>query len=449
MIFKWDYFRTVDLRIEHMPFTWKWKGDVIGVCEIEPVFRINTAVMKRNLGWLLGGFFVLHFCFSIKASAQVSGISYHFVPTGEYYFTHERSGIADGFAWGGQFGFGFGEYMSLSAIYLKSAGLTTDFSQLSGMPALFNEKDASLERMGGELQANLSRRRLVPFITLGTGIQGVSAEDTEKSRQIYLSAGAGLAFHLHDRINIGVQLLNTSYRINPYVVYLTPEERAGLAETETLVHTGRVSDWAVKGRVSFLLGGERTGELSEIDLAFRDQFSGGLKGLSLQLEPMVQFIDFDASIPFHDGWYAGLSAGFDLGRYIGIRGYYLHGMDEHNLGSTVPTSLWGGETRFRLNAARGLVPYLTLGGGRINALDDYQAPQGMIADNKVFASGGLGLEFPLARRLKLMAFANGLMTTMQDMADLTEPEDLVTSAAYGVKLAFSIGKNSFLHWNPF
>ncbi|MDD4225175.1 MAG: hypothetical protein PHU98_02210 [Mariniphaga sp.] len=374
------------------------------------------------------------------AYAQLKGISYSFTPLFDYSYTAKNSGFANSPSLGGQFGFGFGEYIGLSAVYLKSINGNTNFGNLTGTQLLLSDKQASLERLGGEFQVNLSQRRLIPYLTLGTGVQTISTENTEKNKQIYLSSGAGLSFHLFDRMNLGLQAVHTTYRLNAYHALLTPEEwtasRVDLSENSSRY----ISDWSARVKLSIILGGMRTGKMNEIDQALLDQFSGGLKGFSLQVEPTLMYVNFKQNLPYNDAFYTGFSTGFDFGPFIGIRGFYLHAMDESSFLSFNKSSIWGGETKFKLNVAQGMVPFLTLGGGRINALNGYIPENGLEPENKVFASGGLGLELPLSKRIKIIGFAQGLLTSMQEEKELTEPENIITNVAYGVKIGFSLGK---------
>lgn len=373
--------------------------------------------------------------------SQVKGISYTLSPSGEYIFSHKNSGMANSFAIGGQLGFGFGEYIQLNANYVTSFGAKTDLNSLLNSTAL-KSKDVSLSRLGGEFKANLGRKRVVPFLALGTGVQTLSTDNTPKNNQIYLTSGAGLNFRLDDRIVFGLEVLNTSYRLNAANTFLTASEKASLPASALSNSSDIVSDISAKARIAFFLGGKRPGTLSDLDLAYLSQFSNGFKGLSVALEPTVMRVDFNDKLPFTDAWYAGLSTGFDFGPYVGIRAFYLNSLEDGSLTSFGKSTIWGGETKFKLNSSQGMIPYLTLGGGRIDARSGYQAPNGLTPENKAFAMGGIGIEMPLSRNIKIGGFAKGLMTTVGDVNDLSQPEDIVNSMAYGLKIGFLLGKKS-------
>lgn len=385
---------------------------------------------------LLGPFFIL----SNQVFSQLKGITYTFSPSSEYVFTHKNSGLSNSFGAGGQLGFGFGEYIRLNANYTKSIGINTDFAALLSSSTSISDKDASLSRFGGEFKANLSRNKVSPFVALGTGVQSVSTDNTEKNRQIYLSSSAGLNIRIDDRINLAFELLNTSYRINAVNTFMTASEKAKVPASKLSATSDIVSDISGKIRLSLFLGGKRPGTLSDMDLAYLSQFGSGFKGLSVALEPELMRLNFNSNLPFTNAWYFGLSTGFDFGPYIGIRAFYLNSLEDGSFGSLGKSVIWGGETKFKLNSSEGMIPYLTLGGGRIDALSGYKTANNMAAENKVFASGGLGIEMPLSRNIKIGGFAKGMLTTVGDPKDLSQPEDIVSSMAYGLKVGFLLGR---------
>jgi len=378
--------------------------------------------------------------FAVKTNAQIKDISYTFSPIVGFVFSDKSTGIGDGIIAGGQFGFSFGEYVQLNANYIRTIGASTDFSSLLNGVSTVADKDVLQSRIGGELKANLSRKAVVPYIALGTGFQSVTTSNTEKSKQIYLSSGLGVTYRLDDRINLGLGLYNTSYRMNAYYTLMNDDERALLNKSNIPNTTAIITDLSVRASASFFLGGKRPGNLSELDMAYIEQFSNGFKGLSIPIEPTFQHVNFSEKLPLNDAYFGGLSTGLDFGRYVGIRLFYLQAMEEGSITTFGKLAIWGGETKFKLNSAEGVVPFITLGGGRIEVFDGYIPPVGTMAENKIFASGGLGIEIPLSRNIKLIGFANGLFTTVGDINDLTKPEDLVSSTSFGAKLGFFIGR---------
>ena len=84
------------------------------------------------VGWYLGASTAFCFvaivvtnCFNSKA--QVKDISLTFSPAAEYTWWDSQAGFKDGTFIGGKLGFGFGEYLELRGVYLKSLNWKTDF----------------------------------------------------------------------------------------------------------------------------------------------------------------------------------------------------------------------------------------------------------------------------------------------------------------------------------
>ncbi|RMF20545.1 MAG: hypothetical protein D6765_16765, partial [Bacteroidetes bacterium] len=153
----------------------------------------------------------------LLSQAQVSGISYTLSPAGEYTWWDNRAGLDDGFLAGGKLGIGFGEYLELRGSYLRSLDLKTDFADFGApilLDSLFTPRDVDLTRWGGELKANFSRGHLLPFLTLGTGIQSIQLDTFAKNEHIYLSVGAGIVLSLGDRYTLTLEARNTAYNFN-------------------------------------------------------------------------------------------------------------------------------------------------------------------------------------------------------------------------------------------
>ncbi len=110
----------------------------------------------------------------ILGKSQVQDLSYTLSPSVEYVLWGDQAGLKDGLTVGGKLGFGFGQFVELSGTYLQALNLETDFSDF-GLPgfseSLFTARDVDWQRYGGELRLNLSRGVVLPFLTLGSGIQ--------------------------------------------------------------------------------------------------------------------------------------------------------------------------------------------------------------------------------------------------------------------------------------
>ncbi|GHB72541.1 hypothetical protein [Persicitalea jodogahamensis] len=374
--------------------------------------------------------------------AQVKGISYTLSPTGEYVFWDKNTGISNGFLVGGHLGFGFGEFVELRATYLQDVNnLKRDFSALSPMAlqnAQLDTVGVSVQRWGGDLKLNLSRGGLVPYVTVGTGVQTIGADTMAKFKNIYVSAGAGLQFSGGDRYTLNVQAVNTAFNGSPVRSLTTAAERTANNLSTDDYPNELLKNWSVRASLILYLGGRRPGELTDVDKAYLNNFSGGL---SLPIEVTAGQLNFGKSLPYANTRYAGVSTGLNFGPYVGIRGFYWRGLEDGYFSQFSKLALYGGEGKFKLGTGQGLTPSILLGGGVIDAMDGYQADSVTTGplDKKGFVSGGLGLDFPFGRAVKLTAYAKALLTAPDSIINAVDPNKLTTSWAYGLSLNLLIG----------
>ncbi len=384
-----------------------------------------------------------------EVSAQVSGISYTFSPSADYEFRGKKTGLDDGLMLGGKIGFGFGQFFELRGQYMTSANLETNFTDF-GLPnfvdSLQTTREVDLKRYGGEVKANLSNGKLLPFITLGTGVQSIQLGSQETQKQIYLSAGAGIVVSLADRYTLTLEARNTNYRFNTGRHLLTVLDHAEYGTNPADFDSEDHSNWAASASLQLYLGGRRPDKMSELDKAYFSSLTNGVKGLRGTLEPAAGKMFFHDDLPFRDTWMAGVSAGMDFGPYVGIRGFYWQGLEDEKLTEFDKISMYGGEMRMRLNTNTGVVPLLMLGGGKIDIQDEYvgkKVQQDSVSvvyktDDKGFAMGGLGLNIPLSNNLNVFGSARALLTSGTPVDELDEPSEIQTSMFYsaGVRLSF-------------
>ncbi len=385
--------------------------------------------------------------------AQVSGISYTLSPTAEYSIWDDKAGLENNLFVGGKVGFGFGEFFELRGNYMQSINGKTNFSRFE-LPnysdSLFVARDVNIARWGGSIKANIGKGALLPFVTVGTGIQSIQLDTFDINRQIYVNAGVGVKLSLADRYTLVLEAKNTSFRYNP-INLLTDEDITTFDLNSEDFMTENLSNWSIGASLQFYLGGRKPGKLSELDKAYFDTFSGGFSSAAGTLEPTVGRIEFHESLPYRDTWLAGGSAGIDLGPYVGLRGFYWRGLEDGELTSFDQLAMYGGEVRMRLNTAAGMIPYLTLGGGNIDVQEDYTGRSIMIddttsviaeADNRGFAMGGIGLTLPLSDNFQLFGGLRAVLTSGASTDDIQAPDQVQTSLMYSAGLKFAIGKKS-------
>ena len=389
---------------------------------------------------------VLFLLIGLIGNAQVKDISVTFSPIGEYSFWDNKAGFEDGFLIGGKIGFGFGEFIELRGTYLQSVDLKTNFENY-GLTNydhnLFSPQDVTLTRWGGEFKANIGTRGLMPYITLGTGVQKIEIDNNDKLEQIYASLGLGLKLNLSERVVFLVEGKNTMYNFNSAAHLLTSADKIAFGVTNADFSNNRLSNWAVQGALQFYLGGRNPGTLSELDQAYLNQFRGGLRGIQLAIEPGAAYIAFDNNSLFRDTWLVGGYAGLDFNKYIGIRGFYFQAVESMKLSTDFENlSMYGMEFRARLNASTGIVPYISLGGGYINPENDYRGKEGALVKGNEFATGGLGLNIPLGKRVLITGGAKAMITSAGNAEDIELPGDLQTHLMYNAGIKFTLGRKS-------
>jgi hypothetical protein len=382
--------------------------------------------------------------------AQVKGVSYTLSPSIEYSNWAENTGISDGYSIGGQFGFGFGQFVELRANYLQSINLQRDFSNFdfdNFNNELLAEQDVTVTRYGGELKLNLAKGGVVPFLTAGTGIQNVErsimADSSDSRKSIFFSGGGGLQFSLGDRYTLALQAVNTSFNSSPVRNLLDEVEKADIGIDGADFGNVALNNWSYRASILLYLGGRRPGELTDTDKAYMENFSNGFRGLSLPIEVTAGQINFGDGLPYADTKFTGVSSGFDFGPYVGLRAFYWRSIDDGYFSDFNRLALYGGEGKFKLSTGQGLTPYLNVGGGVIDPLSGFTI-DGIATDleNTPFVSGGLGIDLPFSRAFKLSAYAKALLTSNDTATENIDPNELSTSVAYGLSADFIIGSRS-------
>ena len=401
---------------------------------------------------LLIPIFTFIFCINMsnKLSGQVSGLSYTLAPYAEYNWNNEKSGLKDGLIGGVMLGMGFGEFVELRANYAMGFGMETQLDKfgfaVSDEQILgYTPRNVNLSRYGGEIKLNLSRGALLPYLTLGTGVQSIGYDSLNTSQQIYINAGIGVKLSAGDRYTIGLQAVNSRYNFNSVNSLLSNDEidAYGLMSEDFLSES--ISNWALRASLVVYLGGRKPGEITDIDKAYLDNFSGGFRGLNVPLEFQVSKMNFHEDLPFRSTWMAGGSAGLNFGPLVGIRGFYWKALQDGEISQFDDLAMYGGEARFLLNEGKGFTPWITIGAGNIQVGDEYVgklidtvAVSGIDATG--FAMGGLGIDLPFSKYVKATGFARSILTTSQNYEDISQPNELRASWNYGVSVNFVLGK---------
>ncbi|MFT5885164.1 MAG: hypothetical protein ACI9IP_001624 [Arcticibacterium sp.] len=386
---------------------------------------------------------VLIFC-TIKIHGQVSGLSYTFSPSVEYQNWDTKLGISNGLLVGGQVGFGFGQYLELRANYMQTLNTTRDFSALVNVP--FNQRyldslNVDLNRWGGELKMNLSNKAVVPFLTVGTGIQRASLDTLKDIKNVYFNLGGGIQFSINDRYTLSVEAKNNYINSSPIRSFTTSSEKEIYEINNSDYPNSQLQNWSYRASLIFYLGGNKPSSLTDTDKAYLETFSSGFSSISFPIEIATGQVNFSKDLGLGDRKFTGVSSGFNFGPYVGIRGFYWRSNTDGYFSKIDRLAIYGGEGKFKLGAGQGLNPYLTVGGGKIDALSNFELVNDEDFKDSPFVSGGFGIDLPFSKFIKLSAFAKAMVTSNSILETAENANDLSTSMAYGLQLNLAIGKS--------
>lgn len=383
------------------------------------------------------------------AQAQVQGLSYSFAPTAERVYWTDNAGLETGLLYGGQVGFGFGEYIELNGLYLVGNDFETNFGAFSGLDPVYQELLAGLAarkvdvtRTGGDLKLNIPIRNFVPYLTLGTGLMRFSPENRGNSERIYLAGGAGIQFSLASRYTLTLAAENLTYRYNAGSMFFSEDDLQDLGLGPDNFNQVQVSNWALRAALQFYLGGRERGELTEVDEALQNQFSSGLRGLTVPIEPFIGQVNFDNALPYQSSHrVAGLQAGLDFGPYVGVRGFYWQGIESGTFAGKEDITSYGGELRLNIGGStlQSLNPFVTLGGGYLDVGSAYVGEDSLAASDEPYAMGGAGVILPVSDRLRFRVMARALLISNDDPQDISQPSDVKASYMYSAGLTFALG----------
>lgn len=381
-----------------------------------------------------------------QAAAQFQDVGYTFEPTVQGIFEDDAAVFENDPLYGGALGLNFGRHFQVSAEYLVNTGMTAHLSNLDRFRGLL-DRDLDLRRYGARVRFNLYDRRVIPYLTAGTGILQFDPANAELSRTIYGLAGGGITFSVYDRYRLSVGAEYFSYRYDPVATFLGPTG-ADAFESGTQLVTAP----ALTASVSLFLGGRSLEEQTIVDAAIRDQFGGRgfLRGVQLLVNPFYGRVEFNPALGFpKDQNMTGINAGLSLGPYVGLRGFYWRGArgsdvtDEFG-GGFEDIQMYGSELQLRLNLTlgQGFVPYARFGGGYLDVMGGYQGdiPTGTEPpEDRFFGTTGLGLEVPLTRAVKLSGGARALLTSNPNAAEPGSPGDIYGSLMYTTGIEFRLG----------
>ncbi|WP_157621356.1 hypothetical protein [Salisaeta longa] len=393
---------------------------------------------------LLGWFVALFLLGPSVAAAQMGGISYTISPAVEGVFWPDQAALEETAMYGGELGLGFGRYVELSGVYMLNGGVSSDLNNIGSLAGLSN-RSVDVQRYGGTLRFNLPATRLRPYLEAGVGVLQFDPDAKDTYKSIYASGGAGLTFTAASRYTVTVGGGLLTYRYTPSALFFDANDGIGDTGQRTVYSP------TLRAAVRLYLGGRRPGTTTALDQSIRGQFGDGLSGARLFVKPFYGRVEFNEALGFpKDQNLYGVNAGVQLGQYLGLYGFYWRGADgtayfEDIGGGTDAVALYGGEMALRVDVGalgQRFVPYLTMGGGYFNVLSGYanDVPAGAaLPTDRYFASGGLGLEVPLVRSLRLTGGLRGLVMSTEEASTVSNPGEVYGSLMYSVGVEFSLG----------
>lgn len=401
-----------------------------------------------------------------QVKAQVEDVSVIITPTLSYNWFDSKSTVENGLMYGFQAGFGFGKFIELRGVYERSSNLHQRFGQyeddirdlLNNQDFKFQDRKVNVTRIGGEFKSNIQLGGLSPYIILGTGVQTLERTLTNdkvyKNQNIYGTGGLGFKINMGDRVTLNLEGRGLVYNMNPGSLLYNPGESSEFDEWINNQERDRMYNWSATAGLQFYLGGRRSSELTAMDRAYLRRFSGGLSALKLTLAPVGAYVDFNEKSPFRSAYFLGGQLGLDFTDYVGLRGYYYHATEDKNPSFNFDKmAMYGVDFVGRLNVPRGIVPYITIGGGYIDVSDDYKGknlgnnllPIYAQASSTYYAKAGVGLEVPLGTYVDAFGAANLLYTVDEkatSIGDLRNVEQLRRHTSYNVGLRLKMGKRA-------
>ena len=384
---------------------------------------------------------------SIQLKSQVNDISINITPTASYTWWDNQLFIEDGPMVGGMIGIGLGRSLEIRGIYERSLDLKSTLNDLSlpgNIVDKFNSREVDVERWGGEFKANIpTGAGIAPYLTLGTGVQKLKYDDL-KQEQIYLSGGLGTKFNLGDRVTLNIEGKVHAFNLDPANILRVndPQGDAFNDWIDNNISNQRMLNWSLNLGLQFYLGGRNPNNYTELDRAYERQFSNGFTGLRFVLEPGGAYINFDDDTNLRNTYLLGGALGIDFNDFVGLRGFYYRSTKEDKISTDFDNlAIYGADFIAKLNVARGVVPYISIGGGYMNVYNSYVGKAPLLPSSSgYFAKGGVGLSIPIARYFEVFGGANLMFTTdKENPADLQTTDDLKKHIMYNAGLKFNLG----------
>lgn len=390
-------------------------------------------------------------CTLAAVDGNSQGISYSIAPAVQSINWDSDFGLKNHSLYGGQASIDFERLISLQGFYFTNDKINTavDKLGLSGNVAnqLTNQR-LQVRSMGANVIWKFWSGGIAPFIKTGGGVIELRPDSGTASRQIMVNGGVGLRIGANAPVFLDLFADDMMIRADRYAIF-SQGNTALPADPDAKKLRHNMTFGAAVGIPLGLNTNDRERNAAQ-------SVQWGLSGASLTLEPFAGRMTFDKKLTSATGTtagttgstvlrnqeLAGLRAGIDVGRYVGVRAFYWRGTDK-DLKRTESLQSWGGEMQFRLNSSPGLTPYLLAGAAQLDFKQDDTTARAQRSDDKVALLLGGGLSLPLGERFALNASARDYMYGQGNGADsVSSPSDLRHNWMYSVGVRVSLAGKS-------
>ncbi len=412
--------------------------------------RATKSPYYRHARKLAGGLTLL--AAAAPAQAQVTGINYSLTPAITRVEWSDNVPLERIDLYGGKLGLNFGRHVALQGFYLFNNNGRTDllgrsFNAGNGLNYVATtDQDVKVARYGGNLVFTLNSGIVTPFVQLTGGVLSFDPEQGDKLEQIHLGVGGGIKFEPIERLQVQLFAEDLAFRLNRFGL-LTDADRLRMLPGENDFNADKIRyNLSYGAGLTFYLGGSRADQMTDLDRALMERFNGGLGGVSFPLQLSVGKLDFDKKLGLGDDQktFVGANIGLDFGPFFGVRGFYNRVVN-NDFSKLQGIQLYGAETKFKLNAGSGFVPYLIVGAGNLDFQKAYRvdAAATEAPADRLFGIGGVGVGLNIGDRLKLDGSVRDLLISSTDADNIGSTRDVVSSTyQYAVGINLAIGGNT-------
>jgi hypothetical protein len=352
--------------------------------------------------------------------AHSQEVSYSVVPTYEELRWDDAFGLEDSRLLGARVSLDFGPYFSLQPFYAwkDEVGIRDGLVPPVGSetPDLFDVKV-----FGADMQVNLARGSLVPFVRGGGGVLRTDEVESGRLDRILLRGGGGLRIGFGGSAGLELSAERWATRLGAPLI-------PGAVADEDFPEDGIVSSTVFGAGLRLPFGGATQAA---------DGVGGILPGIFV--EPYAGRIDFADELRLDRQYVAGARAGVDFNRNVGLRGYYWRGVD-NDFSEWMRLDGYGIESQIALSTGAGLSPFLVAGLGRIDFKDDFLDLDGNSRTSKDHLTLGGGAAFALGDHTRVELGARNLLTTVgTDLEDIASPDELVSNWQFSAGLSLTLG----------